>query len=384
MRRSIRKFSRNFRTGVEASKQKCKGLVQRVSERTSPEGLFKAIIGGGFLLYSTGYGDVARASEGFLDDLIVSESRVEKTDGGVEFGDDRDEFGNRLPKNNPGRFDMVGRESKEVLAFDISDGLRVSTQMQLGMPTAEKAFITNHIFWLGTQNAGTDKGSYEFQTILQSGKFVMIGGIDTLKRLTGRVVSMLAKGTMLKSQFQIVPNDEKVPDSIIVKLEQAGSDWSAAAESSNILESLSLSYLQKLTKSVSLGAQYTVFPLYGIAPLTCVGRYKQNGHTMCANVSWMQNQMNVQLAYARKVDKHFSLATETVLTAQKSHSAVGLKYDFLNDSKSRYFASFDSDMNTSVHYSEEVVPMCRIGVCGQIQHAKNDYVFGMQFSMGEG
>lgn len=53
---------------------------------------------------------------------------------------------------------------------------------------------------------------YECMTILQSGKFVMTGGIDSMWRLQGRTIAMLRPGLLGKMQFQVEFSSRHISD----------------------------------------------------------------------------------------------------------------------------------------------------------------------------
>eukprot|EP00466_Bigelowiella_natans_P020534 jgi/Bigna1/87802/estExt_fgenesh1_pg.C_240140 len=300
---------------------------------------------------------------------------------------DKDEMGNALPKANPGKFEQVGKEAKggEVLALDVSDGARVSLQLPV-YQSQEKLMAIQHMMWLGTSFIGESKGFYEFTSILQTNKLVMTGAIDSLWRLQGRAIGMMGKRTMARLQFQMCP-EAKIPDQVTFKADYSGEDFSITFDSANIMDQVSLSYLQKITENVSVGSQLAFVPVPPpdkiLGPLTFVARYKNADTTLSGNVCNVQDKLNLGLSYARKVDKHCSVAAEMMMGFQKTSSTIGLKYDFHNDSKSRYAAQFDTDCTCTVLYSEEVIPGIRVGYCGQVQNMKDDYMFGMTIANGE-
>jgi len=320
---------------------------------------------------------LGQTDSGITGDLFEEEKKDKDKDDGGE----RDEFGNLLPKTNPGRFEAVGKESKEILALDMSDGARISLQSPV-YQSQEKMLAVQQMLWLGTSFVGESKGFYEFTTMLQTNKLVMTGAVDSLWRLQGRAISMMGKHSMGRLQFQLCP-EAKIPDQVSLKFDYSGNDFSFSVDSTNILEQLSFGYLQKITDRLSVGTQYTMVPMMLLAPLTLVARYKDKDSVLTGNLCNVQDRFNLNLSYMRRVDKHYSVATELMMGFQKTSTAVGLKYNFLNDTKSRYSALFDTDFNCSATYSEEVIPGIRMGFCGQVANLKDDYMFGMTLQNGE-
>ncbi|GAB5369178.1 hypothetical protein AAMO2058_001383300 [Amorphochlora amoebiformis] len=178
------------------------------------------------------------------------------------------------------------------------------------------------------------------------------------------------------------PN-ERIPDNFVTKLDVAGSDYTLALEATGLGDSVQISYLQKLLPGFSLGAQYVFVPSYLMTPVNVAAHYKWKGTILTLSATRMgPKQYQVSTNYARKVDKNFTVAAELNM-GQRMSSSVGVKYDFKNETKSRYQASFDSELTSSVAYSEELIPGVRVGYCGSIAHSKNEAMFGMQFSTGE-
>mmetsp|Transcript_19971 Transcript_19971/g.38699 ORF Transcript_19971/g.38699 Transcript_19971/m.38699 type:complete len:400 (-) Transcript_19971:180-1379(-) len=350
-------------------------------------------VGCGLLGYSAGGASNVCLAEAAVDDNGYDSMNALKTQDDLKKDEDleeKDEFGNAISKHNPGKFENVSKEAKEVLALDLTDGARLMGQFPI-IQSQQKILMHSHTIWMGTNFLGPEKGFYEFQAMLQAGKFVMTGGMDSMWRLQGRVVKMMAKSMVIRAQFQLCP-DGKTPDDLRLRGDYTGSDFSVNGEllagmsnGAAGIEQLSGSYLKTLTPQLAVGAQLTILPAYLIAPLAIAARYKESeNETWSMTLANVQNKLNMNLSYARKVDDNYTLATETLIGFQKVWSCVGLKYDFKNDFKSRYAALFDTDLNTSMTFSEEVLPAIRAGYCAQYQHKKNEYTFGMSLMVGDG
>ncbi|GAB5372803.1 hypothetical protein AAMO2058_001696000 [Amorphochlora amoebiformis] len=175
--RLSQQVSKKVLTRLQATKlsEKIAKNVNKASSKSPPRSLGGGLVWGGLVAGGgVWFGGGACLAGSMFD---VAESPKNGDDGD---DDNKDEFGNKMPKNNPGKFEMMGKEAKEVLNIDVSDGLRVALQSPLGVPHPEKQFFMSNTFWMGTQFFGPEKGFYEFQAILQQGKFVMIGGITLI------------------------------------------------------------------------------------------------------------------------------------------------------------------------------------------------------------
>lgn len=321
------------------------------------------------------------------DETGKGESMGTEADDGkkVIAGDQKDEFGNDLNRMNPGKFDTISKTANEVLNPEITDGARISLQQPLFAPMSNdgqpaKYLGLNHTLWMGTSFFGPEKKFYEMQTALQCGKFVLIGSLDSMYRVNGRAIALLGKGLIGRLQFMMSPNP-RMPDNFALKGEYRGSDYTTTAELSS--DSIGATYLQTINSQWAMGAQYLFSPASFMSPLILCARYRQGGNTAVAQVAHVQDRLNLTVHYSRKFDKHYTLATMVQLMPQKMASSAGIKYDFCNESRARYYATFDTDLTCSTHYSEEVIPQFRMGFCGQIQHQKSEYQFGMTFAMGE-
>lgn len=290
------------------------------------------------------------------------------------FGSMFSDFTSKLNLGNPGTYENMHREAKEVFTSNyLINGARID--MTKGF--SEK-FQVNHSFSLG------DTCGYTFISLYASGPWFLQANIDGSGSLSTRLNYEHSKNLRSKAQIQI----NNMTEPAMVQLE---SDYTGPTNSFNfklvngdVASQTGIacaSFLQSVTDRLSAGVE-SVFQRPNqtiedsILGYSAKYNFKNNG------IFTLQYQPGLLASsYFRKVGETTSLATELQLAqnsmnATQVNLAVGAKFDFR---QSTLRSTIESSGKVSTVLENRLSPAISFTISGELDHKKGNSKMGLGF-----
>jgi len=298
----------------------------------------------------------------------------------------------RLP--NPGKFDEIARESKDVLEIQTFIGARftvgksifnepigmMSPQAMKKSEPVKRLILTSNV-WMGAPQLA--EGSVvDFSANCQLGnKHILMASMASGNRVTGKYVYNHTTNAALKTNFQIIPDSPQY-SSLSWDVDYKGQDFCAGANYT-YGGIYGMSYLQSITPSTCLGIQ--AIHQWPRTIIMGAGRYRNMSHNgkkgdiITGSVD--NGRGVVTTSYTRKVSDTLSLASEYQFSSgsKESLTQVGAKYTYQTF---MYSANIDSSGRVAATIDLMVTEQMRLSFSGLILHGTKDAGFGFGMSLG--
>jgi len=272
----------------------------------------------------------------------------------------------KLP--NPGKYEEIAKESKSIIGTsDVFDGFRFDYNKGVS-----EVLSVNHSIGLGSV---MEAPSYNFgATYINKGSFLW-GRIDTEGQLYARWHQALNEDILLRVGGQVTAEPHN--SGVQVEVDWKGDDWYVQGKWANP-GTYGLSYMQSITPSLSLGCDGFYNYKQGMTMLTYGLRYATEQQISTAVLA----DGHLSFSYTHKVNEKVGLSTDVTfqISQQGLESLFSMGYEYkLRISSFR--AHIDSGGRIAGFLEEGLNQFTRFVLCGELDHAKKQYRFGLGIQM---
>jgi len=279
---------------------------------------------------------------------------------------------------NPGPFELLHRETRDVFPTNhFFDGAK----FEIGRGYSQ-AFQATHKVSLGSSVLPS---SYSYQAVYASNKGFLFAEMDSASwNLNARANHHVNDDLLLKASAQMTANGNQY----LAEAEYTKNDFSANAKfvNPNILDRAGVfvfSYLQSVTRRLVLGVEAMTVFAPGFRPattgLTFVSRYADNN---CVYTGNFTNTGGVQLSYYQKVSDSISLGAELEAAVEEERResvfTAGAKFD-LRTATIR--TQLDSLGRVMTVLEEKLAPGLSLLLAAELDHAKTTSRFGVGLTL---
>eukprot|EP00743_Colponemidia_sp_Colp-15_P001395 GILK01001530.1.p1 GENE.GILK01001530.1~~GILK01001530.1.p1 ORF type:complete len:300 (+),score=26.59 GILK01001530.1:37-936(+) len=262
----------------------------------------------------------------------------------------------------PPEFEQLNREARFVLNPDLFDGFRLEVSKSLS-----PKFFATHSLWLGSQVL-PGGSQYTFGTQLVNDPTVMVGRLDTSKRLDARLHHKLGE-----VEFKVNANLGTEPHSshYMVDAVTSGRDYTGGLKIGTG-GLVGFAYLQHITPRLAVGFDGIYMGKNKMSGTSFGVRYS-NGEHVCT-AQWAQLGQ-ASMSYFRKLNERVSLATEFVYGMQTAESLASFGAEFtLRTCQVKLLLM--SNGRIASHLTEQILPGVALILNAEADQPKYDYKFG--------
>jgi len=279
-----------------------------------------------------------------------------------------------MPKlSTPVKFEDYGKESKTTLSTnEFFDGLRFELQRTIE-EGPEAAFQIGHSISMGSV---LEPAAYNFSpNVIYKGIFAH-GRIDTDGQVACRWQQQFSPNLLFRAQAQLSPDDSH--DNFFMEADYKGSNWFGNIKWSP--SNYAIAYMQSITPSLSMGMETLYSSEQGLSMSNLAARYDTQSYVAAGALS-----MGVITgSYLQKISERISLATDLTLAMPpgsgmiESSYTVGFEYAL---KQSHIKTRIDSNWKVSCILEEFINSNTKFAICGELDHKKKNYRFGIGVSM---
>ncbi|KAI8050356.1 mitochondrial import receptor subunit tom40 [Syncephalis plumigaleata] len=277
----------------------------------------------------------------------------------------------------PGAFEHLHKEVKGTfLTAHLFDGARADITKMLS-----PNFQVSHTFSLGSAALPS---SYMFNSVFMNEKSFLQGTLEMDGSVQARVHHAFSKALTMKCNAQLTSKEEQCM--FQGELDYQGDDYSVNFKSINPwIEGTGVfiaSYLQSVTKRISLGAEcITQKPTVDMeqTQMALVARLKEKDSVATVH---LQGMGVAQASYYQRVNEKVEIGAELQMAATKSRReaicTVGAKFDF---HQATLRAQMDTTGRVSMLLEEKIFPGFTFTISGDLDHMKGESKFGVGFML---
>jgi hypothetical protein len=276
---------------------------------------------------------------------------------------------------NPGKYDEISKETKEVLAFETWEGLKLDW-MKPVVQSADKSFSVGHTLTLSTGNPqyGIPPSNYEPMVQVATNGFMVLARGMPSQGVMGLGVFPLGNWTN-RVQCVISPNGIQH----MVVNDYRGKNYSFGMMS-NLGKQYSVNFLQALSRNWAVGLDLTYVAATRSTNVSFGTRWSWTnslGGQRFASLK-VTDKKEITAGIACKISDHCSAATELdwSLNERKSRVSLGLNYNY--DSFASKM-SIDSDMVLQSVLTTSL-GFLKLEMSAQVQQFAEHYRFGIGLS----
>eukprot|EP01104_Vermistella_antarctica_P010926 TRINITY_DN296_c0_g1_i1.p1 TRINITY_DN296_c0_g1~~TRINITY_DN296_c0_g1_i1.p1 ORF type:complete len:387 (+),score=72.46 TRINITY_DN296_c0_g1_i1:118-1161(+) len=268
-------------------------------------------------------------------------------------------------RGNPGKFEDMDVEAKNIMT-DSFDGFKLDYSRQLS-----ENFGVSHSIKMGST---TEPAGYSFMANYADNDKMIMGRIDTGGAIMGRLHASLTK----KLSTSIVAQTFEEQVMVSADADYRGSDCTATFKAVN-MDQFSASYMQSVTNSLALGVDGFYQHSQALSALQYGFRYQRPKWVLSGMLSSMGQ---ASVSYSRSVSNKVKVATGLIVAlvngSVQSHWSMGYEYRL---SYNTFKASIDGSGKVSAVLEEKFNPMMGYSLSGELDHFKEEYRFGIGFSL---
>ncbi|KAI9593800.1 mitochondrial import receptor subunit tom40 [Syncephalis fuscata] len=277
----------------------------------------------------------------------------------------------------PGAFEHLHKEVKGTfLTNHLFDGARADITKMLS-----PNFQVSHTFSLGSSALPS---SYMFNSVFMNEKSFLQGTLEMDGSVQARVHHAISKALTFKCSAQLTSKEEHCM--FQGEMDYQGDDYTMNLKSINPwIEGTGVfvgSYLQSITKQLSLGAECIVQkPTVDMeqTQMALVARLKEKDAVTTVH---LQGMGIAQASYYQRVNEKVEVGAELQLAATKARReaicTVGAKFDF---HQATLRAQADTTGRISMLLEEKIFPGFTFTVSGDLDHMKGESKFGVGFML---
>eukprot|EP00887_Chlorella_sp_A99_P006787 scaffold2.g6787.t1 len=263
---------------------------------------------------------------------------------------------------------------------DLFEGMRFDMTKPLN-----HNFALSHSIFMGNIDVPTNNqqvvkmpvGTYEFgANLVTNGGQLALGRITSDGRLTGRVKVDLAEGAALKSQFQIA--SERGMSQGMFDLDLKGQDWNGQLKWGTS-SFYGANYFQSVTPSLAVGGEVFYLAEQRRSGIGLAARHQTDKSVATAQVA---NTGLVSLTYLQKVSEKVSLGADFMWNLNSREANASFGYDYVLR-QSRLRGRVDTDGKIAAFLEERINVGVTFILSAELDHARKDYKFGYALQIGE-
>jgi len=279
-----------------------------------------------------------------------------------------DYFKLRRTLPNPGKFEEIQKEPRSIfLANEIFDGAKFEINRTIGQ-SEKHGFTTIHSFTLGSKE---EPPAYTFGTTYATDQIFLNGRIGTDRKLTSRYHNQFTPNLGMKFMAQVSPSDQE-PSGWTTDIDYKGGDYYASLKVGLPLV-LGLSYMQSVTPKLSLGFEGVYQNNYRFSTVSFGARYEGKDFIVSAITT---NDLDLDITYTKNVNEKVALCTELVYSNIKKGTSASVGFDY-KLTQANFRGTIESNGRVLAMLEEKLNPNIRFILCGELDHVKKDYNFGV-------
>ena len=290
-------------------------------------------------------------------------------------------------RNYPGMFSDMSAMAQMILRPDVFDGCR----FDIAKGFNEK-FAVTHTILLGSSFIQPSGRLYQFGTTFTPNRATMLMG--RVNPADGNV-KLIAQG-LLSERHTLKANcdfnrsgvAEPQPSSGVFNYQWKGDDSSCGLQA-QLVEgddaTLKFSVLQALTSKWVAGAEGEYNTGKGSAKAAFGARYAGSDFMASTNYSFAQSapaNYTINCHFMKQVDRKVNLAASLTLVPPRDEASFAVGYVF-NLETAKVSATVHSNWSMHATLEEHIAPGFSLLFSGMLDHAKENYKFGVGLSVGQ-